>query len=339
MRARLADVAKLAGVSVKTVSNVVNDYAHVTPATRERVREAIAQLRYRPNVSARSLRTGRSGLIALAVPELDLPYFAELAHLVIDAAGAESLTVLVDQTNGEPQREQLVADGRWPHLLDGLIFSPLGTGPAELAGRADDTPLVLLGERSYEGLADHVVIDDAAAARAATEHLLGLGRRRIAAIGEQRQVSETTAHRRLAGYTAALAAAGRPVEPGLVMAADSDRRRAGAAAMSALLDLDEPPDAVFCFSDLLALGATRALLERGRRVPEDVAVVGFDDIEDGRFSTPTLTTISPDKAQIAALAVGLLLARIGGDGQAPARRLLAGHQLVVRESTAGRSTG
>jgi DNA-binding LacI/PurR family transcriptional regulator len=338
--AGLRDVAKLAGVSVKTVSNVVNGYAHVTDATRERVLRAIEELHYRPNPAARSLRMGRSGLIGLAVPELGIPYFSELAGLIVDAAADQSWTVLVDQTNGLLERELLVSEGIRSHLLDGLIFSPIAMGAEELARRRDDTPLVLLGERVFDGPADHVAIDNVAAARDATAHLLTLGRRRIAAIGDQRHVpAGRTAHLRLAGYQQALAAAGLPFDERLVLPADYYHRSDGAESMARLLALDEPPDAVLCFADLLALGALRTLLAAGRQVPGDVALVGFDDIEDSRFSTPTLTTVRPDKQQIARLAVSFLVSRIADGLDAPPREVQVGYELVVRESTTGRPEG
>lgn len=340
MGASLRDVAKLAGVSVKTVSNVVNDYAHVTAATRERVLRAIEELHYRPNPAARSLRKGRSGLVGLAVPELGIPYFSELAGLIVDAAAEQSWTVLVDQTNGLLERELLVSEGIRSHLLDGLIFSPIAMGAEELARRQDDTPLVLLGERVFDGPADHVAIDNVAAARDATAHLLALGRRRIAAIGDQRHVpAGRTAHLRLAGYQQALAEAGLPFDEQLVLPADYYHRSDGAESMARLLALHEPPDAVLCFADLLALGALRTLLAAGRRVPEDVALVGFDDIEDSRFSTPTLTTVRPDKQQIARLAVSFLLSRIADGLDTPPREVQVGYELAVRESTTGRPAG
>ncbi|MFL6129854.1 MAG: LacI family DNA-binding transcriptional regulator [Mycobacteriales bacterium] len=340
MGASLRDVAKLAGVSVKTVSNVVNDYVHVTEGTRERVRLAIEELHYRPNAAARSLRKGRSGLIGLAVPELGIPYFSELAALVIDAAADQSWTVLVDQTDGLVERELLVSEGIRSHLLDGLIFSPLAMDADQLARRQDDTPLVLLGERVFDGPADHVAIDNVAAARDATAHLVALGRRRIAAIGDQRHIpAGRTAHLRLAGYRQALTEAELPFDEALVLPADDYHRSDGAASMVRLLELAEPPDAVLCFADLLALGALRTLLAAGRQLPDDVALVGFDDIEDGRFSTPTLTTIRPDKRQIARLAVSLLLSRVADGPDAPPREVQARYDLVVRESTAGRPGG
>jgi DNA-binding LacI/PurR family transcriptional regulator len=333
--ASLKDVAKLAGVSPKTVSNVVNGYAHVSDSTRDRVAAALTELNYRPNVSARNLRKKRSGIIALALPELDAPYFAELARFVIKAAEKHSWTVLIDQTDGLPARERLVTEGLRTHLIDGLIFSPLALGRDELAGRRDDTPMVLLGERVEQGPADHVAIDNVAAARAATEHLIAIGRRRIAAIGYQPDVRSLTAALRMEGYGAALAGAGLAAYPPLISPVESYHRTEGAAVMARLLAVDPPPDAVFCFNDLLALGALRTLHERGLRVPQDVAVVGFDDIEDGRFSTPTLTTISPDKEEIARLAVSLLHTRMAGDSSAPPREVRAPFTLVPRESTRG----
>jgi DNA-binding LacI/PurR family transcriptional regulator len=335
--ASLKDVAKLAGVSVKTVSNVVNDYAHVTDGTRRRVLVAIDELNYRPNPAARTLRRGRSGIIGLAIPEVGIPYFAELAGLIVDAAAEQSWTVLIDQTGGQLERELLVSEGMRAHMLDGLIFSPIAMGSEELAARRDDTAMVLLGERIFDGPADHVAIDNVAAARDATAHLVALGRRRIAAIGDQRHVpAGRTAHLRLAGYRQALAEAGLPFDEELVLPADDYHRSNGAEMMARLLVRDEPPDAVLCFADLIALGALRAALVAGRRVPEDVAIVGFDDIEDGRFSTPSLTTIRPDKQEIARLAVSFLLSRMSEDaGHAP-REVQADYELVVRESTAGR---
>lgn len=335
MRHRLKDVAERAGVSVKTVSNVVNGYQHVRPATRARVEQAIVELNYRPNLSARNLRKGRTGVIALAVPELDIPYFAELARHVVVAAAEQGWTVLIDQTGGSREQERVAASGIGDHLIDGLIFSPLALTAEDLTG-LDGTPTVLLGERVDHGPADHVMIDNVAAAREITAHLAGLGRRRIAAIGSQRTVEGASARLRLAGYRAALVDAGLGYDERLVAPAPVWHRADGAAAMRDLLASGVRPDAVFCFNDTLALGALRALHEHGLRVPEDVAVAGFDDIEDGRFSIPTLSTIAPDKERIGRLAVESLVGRIEGDRGAPPRTLTAPYRLELRESTLGR---
>lgn len=337
VQARLKDVAERAGVSIKTVSNVVNGYAHVRPETRDRVERAIAELRYRPNLSARSLRAARSGVVALALPELDSPYFAEVARHIVTAAEERGWTVLIDQTEGSRERERVVVDGIRRELIDGLIFSPLALTASEIATRTDAAPMVLLGERigGSDLVADHVVVDNVAAAREATAHLVELGRRRIAAIGAQKVAAGVTARLRLRGYQQALDHAGLPADPSLVRPAPAYHRADGAAAMASLLDLDEPPDAVFCFNDLIALGALRTLLRRGVRVPDDIALVGFDDIEDGRYATPTLTTVKPDKEQVGRVAVELLADRLGGDRDTPPRELFAGHKLSARESTLG----
>lgn len=338
MAAKLKDVAARAGVSVRTVSNVVNNVPAVAPATRERVRRAIEELGYRPNLAARNLRQGRTGLIGLSIPEIHSPYFGELAGLLVEAAQERGWTVLIEQTGGRTERERRLAEGADGHSLDGLITSPWSTSVEELRHRAGGLPLVVLGERDPHGVADHVAIDNVMAAREVTGHLLSLGRRRIAALGVQPHLSNGTAELRLRGLRRALADAGSPSDPALEMPVGSLHREEGLRAMDVLLDQAVRPDAVFCFSDELALGAIRAILRRGLRVPQDVAVAGFDDIEDGRYTTPTLTTIAPDKEQIATSALQCLADRVYGRlGDAPVRQVTARHRLVVRESTAGRS--
>lgn len=335
MTARLKDVAARAGVSVMTVSNVVNGYPHVTDATRDKVLAAVAELGYRPNLSARSLRRGRSGIIAVALPRLDEPYFAELASAIIATAETRGVTVLIDQTEGLRSRERVALAGIRPHLIDGLLLSPLAVDVDDVRRRVDTTPLVLLGERIMRSDCDHVTFDNVGAARAATEHLLSLGRRRIAAIGAQSDDAGHTAQLRLAGYHDALAAAGVDADPRLVASVGAFHRADGAAAMNRLLELDERPDAVFCFNDLLALGAIRTLLRQGLRVPEDVAIVGVDDIEESRYSTPMLTSVAPDKRHIAELAVEALLHQLDAGTDGEPRELRADWSLAVRESTVG----
>jgi DNA-binding LacI/PurR family transcriptional regulator len=341
-RVRLQDVADRAGVSVKTVSNVVHGYLHVATATRARVQAVLDETGYRPNLSARQLRTGRTGVIALALPELDNPYFAELTGFVVEAAEEYGWTVLVDQTDGRRERELAVSSGFRHHLIDGLILSPVALGVDDLAQRSpDDTPVVLLGEKLAAGPADHVAIDNVAAARVATEHLLAGGRHRVAVIGHQPNSSQESgvAHLRLRGWEEALAGAGLPALPGLVREVPTFRREDGATAMTALLESGDVFDAVFCFNDTLALGALRVLADWGLRVPEDVAVMGLDDVADGRFAIPTLSTIAPDKEGIARTAVRMLAERLDAGGQEIAPRdIRAAFELVVRESTTSRVT-
>ncbi|MBO3088374.1 LacI family DNA-binding transcriptional regulator [Cellulomonas dongxiuzhuiae] len=335
------EVAARAGVSIKTVSNVVNGYPYIRDTTRERVQHAIDELGYHVNVTARNLRSGRTGLVGLALPELSLPYFAELADSVIRAAEARGLTVLIEQTGAVRERELEVLRGQRRQFTDGLIYSPLALGPDdvhELDGIGH--PMVLLGERIFGGPADHVTMSNVEAARAATQHLLDLGRRRIAVVGAHAGETVGSAALRVQGYAAALAENGVPFDPRLVGEAGPWRRPAGAETMARLLDADLGIDAVFGLNDVLALGALHTLHLRRIDVPGQIAVIGFDDIEETAYSSPTLSTVRPGRDQIAQTAVDLLAARIGaaGDG-GPFQQVVADFAVVPRRSTLGEHAG
>ena len=335
-RPRLADVAARAGVSKKTVSNVVNEFPFVAEATRARVREAIDALGYHPNLSARNLARGRTGIIALVIPQLDMPYFSELARHVVDRAQRRSWVVLIEQTMADRRYEQRILEGDLSRRTDGMLISPSSTSVAKVRRPTDAAPIVLLGEVLADGRFDHVSIDNVAAARTATHHLVEIGRRRIAAIGTRGSRARGASRQRLEGYREALTQAGLPVDGDLERPAPAYVGEVGAAAMEDLLDLAEPPDAVFCFTDLLALGALRAIHRRGLRVPDDIAVVGHDDIPYGRISTPSLTTITPDKQAIAETALDLLDQRVRVTDRRPQpRQVQVEFTLTVRESTGG----
>jgi DNA-binding LacI/PurR family transcriptional regulator len=336
MASTLHDVALVAGVSIKTVSNVVNHYPHVRPATRERVLAAIAQLDYRPNLSARGLRSGKTGVIGLAIPELRQNYFAELADAIIRAAAVHNVGVVIDQTSATREGELAALSGERLRLTDGILFSPerLGQDDVELLNVA--FPLVLLGERIFGGPTDHVTMQNVESARAATEHLLGIGRRRIAVIGAHplKQDDIRSANLRVRGYREALEAAGMPYDETLVRVAAPWHRENGAAAMRLLLEEGVEFDALFTLNDTLGLGALRALGEAGVRVPDDVAVIGFDNIDESRFSVPSMSSVDPGRHQIAQMAVDLLLERIREKGDpVPPRQVFADYRIVGREST------
>lgn len=330
------DVAARAGVSIKTVSNVLNGYQYIRPATKEKVETAIADLGYQVNLTARNLRRGRTGLIGLAVPELSLPYFAELADSVIRAAEARGLTVLIEQTGSVRERELEVLTGQRRHLTDGLIFSPLELGPQDVDALKVDYPMVLLGERIFGGPADHVTMSNVDGAKAAVQHLLDQGRRRIAVVGAHEGETVGSAALRMQGYREALEDAGLGVDPALIGEAGLWHRATGAEAMHRLLDSGVEIDAVFGLNDALALGALHALHARRVDVPEQIAVIGWDDIEETAYSSPTLSTVSPGREQIARTAVDLLLARIDDpDSERPYERVIADFTIVGRESTLG----
>jgi DNA-binding LacI/PurR family transcriptional regulator len=332
MAVTLHDVAALAGVSIKTVSNVINDYPHIRPVTREKVEAAIAELGYTPNLTARNLRSGRTGAIALAVPDLSLAYFAELAAEVIREAEAAGVVVLVEQTGADRDRELELLRSPRLKLTDGLIFSPLGMGQEDAAALDVSYPMVLLGERIFDGPTDHVTMRNVEAARAATEYLLAQGRRRIAVVGAHEGEVIGSAALRLRGYREALDAAGIPYDDDMVGYTTLWHRANGADSMRELLARGVEFDAVFGLNDTLALGAMRVLQEAGRSVPDDVAVVGFDGLDEAEYSIPSLTTVDPGREWIAKTAVATLLERIGGKTDAAPRTLLADYRILERES-------
>lgn len=332
----LKDIAKRAGVSLATVSNVVNGYRPVSEQTRQRVQQAIDELGYTPNLSARHLRNARTGIIALAIPELNNPYFAEVAGAAIREAAEHGYTLLLDYTDSDRETELMLIEGVRERIIDGLILSPVQIGRDDVLARKSDRPMVLIGENVFGVPHDHIAIDNIAASHVAVQHLVSLGRHRIAFIGAHPDVHREPAHLRLRGYREALVAAGLPFDPALVATTSQFGRQDGLDGMRQLLKLTPPPEAVFAYNDLIAIGAIRAMHEVGLRVPQDVAVIGFDDIEEGRFATPSLTTISPDKESIGQLAVRSLIARVEGKPAPAPKDVQTPFRLVTRESTVGR---
>jgi len=328
------DVARAAGVSIKTVSNVLNDNPKVGPETRARIRQLIDELGYRPNLSARGLRSGKTSVIALAVPSLRENYFAELADSVIRAAARRGLRVVIEQTNGDRELEIEALSGGELRFIDGLLFSPAQLGQKDVDLLATRGPVVLLGERIFGGPTDHVTMHNTEGARAATAHLISLGRRRIAVVGAHRGEVIGSAGLRLAGYRQALAEADIPYDDRLIAEVGGWFRSGGAQAMRELLDSGAHFDGLVAFNDSMALGAMRVMQEAGLRIPADVAVIGYDDIDETRYTLPTLSTIDPGKDEIAEVAVRYLLERIARpDDEIAPREYLAAYRLVQREST------
>ncbi|WP_205857793.1 LacI family DNA-binding transcriptional regulator, partial [Phytoactinopolyspora endophytica] len=187
------DVAQAAGVSLMTVSNVINGHPHVKQVTRERVLQAIDALNYKVNVAARNLRSGRTGTIGLAVPEIDRPYFGQLAALVIERAAEHGFRVAIEQTGASRENELEALAASRIRLYDGLLLSTVGLGPADADLLRVDYPMVLLGERIFDGPVHHVAMPNVAGAHSAVEHLVGQGARRIAFVGSPSSLDEVGA--------------------------------------------------------------------------------------------------------------------------------------------------
>ncbi|BDI22707.1 LacI family DNA-binding transcriptional regulator [Herbiconiux sp. L3-i23] len=336
-RPRLADVAARAGVSEKTVSNFVNGYPYMSETTRAKVQAAIEELGYRVNLSARSMGSGRTGFIALAVPTLDNPYFAQLAGRVIAAAAAQRWTVLIEETGGRKATEDRLVQSM-PYLVDGMILQPEALSAIDLVSRSKDTPIVLLEEPEADPVADHVAAEGVDAAKAITEHLVDTGRRRIATIGITPDSELRTTRLRHSGHLMGLEAAGVTPEPELWFPSAGYSRADGDAVMAEILASGQRPDAVLCFNAVTAAGALSRLHMSGVRVPEDIAVAAFDDIDESAFTVPPLTTVAWDLDGMAEAAVQLLAER-QSDDERPPRSVTLGYELKIRESTAIRPAG
>ncbi|GAA1120274.1 LacI family DNA-binding transcriptional regulator [Kribbella jejuensis] len=321
----MSDVARHAGVSQRTVSNVVNNYVHVSPATRARVQASLDALGYRPNTAARRLRTGRTGTVTLAVPTFRERYFADLAEAIVGAARVRGTTVLVETTGGRRETELELLRGGGDILTDGVIMSAVSLGRGDRRGAH---PVVLIGDREPGSTIDHVGIKNREAAQEAVTHLLDTGRRRILLLGANRGPRRSYQLRRQ-GYQAALKKHGLDVDPELIV--DCDWTTADAAVAVTRTFKGLKPDGIFAMNDSAALGALRALRRGGVDVPREVSVIGFDDIVESGLSTPTLSTVAPLLDEIAASALDLLEEQLAED-HVPQHRM-AGYELRLRESS------
>ncbi|MFI9583466.1 LacI family DNA-binding transcriptional regulator [Streptomyces sp. NPDC052236] len=334
--ATIQDVAKAAGVSAMTVSNVINDHPNVRRATREKVLDAMARLDYRVNVAARNLRKGRTGTVGLAVPEVSSPYYGQLAAAIITSAERYSLRVSIEQTGASRENELDVLSLSRNRLYDGLILSTVGMGSADVERLKVDYPVVILGERIFDGPVDHVAMPNVDGSWAATRHLIERGCRRIAIVrgpvGEEVDVSSL----RFTGYEQALRSAGLPVDPDLVQSMETLTMRAGARHARGMVESGLDFDGVFCVTDTVAMGVLRGLADAGVPVPGHVKVIGFDNVEESEFLIPSLSTVDPDHDMMAQRAVDLLARRIEQPEPGVDREEFVSHfSVVIRESTGG----
>jgi LacI family repressor for deo operon, udp, cdd, tsx, nupC, and nupG len=326
--ATIKDVAQDLGMSVATVSRALSHPDLLRPETRERVMSAVERLGYRPNLMARSLRQGLANAILFVAPNLS-PFFLEIF------AGAEAVTrgsqfsLLFGNSNGDPQAVQHFFDQIAGGKADGIILLTGVAPEAYVSGKRQLPPLVTVLERLPATTVPVVHTDHHAGAEDAVRHLIDLGHRRIAHIAGLRRVP--TAIRRLEGYRAALLASGLPAPAELIEAGDFTMS-SGAAAMSRLMALAQPPTAVFCSNDEMAYGAIRAVDKMGLSVPQDVSVVGFDGQNFAEFYNPPLTTVDVPRHELGRRAAQELIDQLAG--RDVAREVVLPTRLVIRESTA-----
>ncbi|MEP7355820.1 MAG: LacI family DNA-binding transcriptional regulator [Anaerolineales bacterium] len=329
----IRDVARQAGVSVATVSHVVNDTHYVTPELHQRVFSAITALNYQPNNLARALSQKAIPLLALVVPDISNPYWSAVARAVQDYTDPHDYSVIVCSSDGQPEREArfLRSVSGW---VSGLILHPYHL-TSEHVNRlsSQSVPVVILGDfatsEKQPAHWDQVTSNNLGGARMAVEHLIGLGHRRIAFI--EGSADTPSSQKRLAGYRSSMEQAGLTVDEQWVVPGNYTHA-GGRRAMATLLDLPQPPTAVFCANDLSAFGALDAAHMRGRQVPGDISVVGFDDVDEAALASPPLTTVSQPPRLVGTVIAETLIERLRGRTE-PARRAIQG-ALVIRQSTA-----
>lgn len=331
----IRDVAAAAGVSAATVSRVLNPDAAaypVRPETRERVLEAIERLRYRPNDLARALLHRRTNVAGLIVPDISNPYYPEVARGIEDAASEAGWRVVLCNTDRDIEKTTTYLDTLIKTRADGIIVVGGSTGEALAPNIFEpyDTRIVLVGR--HELPYPSVQIDNVEAAGAATAHVLRLGHRRVAFLGGPH--ASRTVQDRLAGYRQALEGAGVAFAERLVREGDF-QEASGYAAAGDLLSLSSPPTAIVAANDRMAFGAHAAAVDHGLRVPEDLSLVGFDDVSLASYLRPALTTVAIPSYEIGKRAMEILLAEDPAhpaDGVGEPSTLAT--KLVVRDSCA-----
>jgi len=327
----IRQVAEKARVSPTTVSHVINNTRFVSKDVQRRVRAAMDELGYRPNALARSLRRGETHTLGLVLPDSANPFFAEVGRCIESAAFELGYSVILCNTEGDSAKEHLYLDVLSKKQVDGVIFVATGHQADALRVLLRQMPVVVVDRDLPDVEVDAVLADNRRGGYLATQHLVDLGHRRIGCIAGPSNV--TPSAQRVTGYREALFEANLPVDESLILRGDFHPESGWAAARN-LLSRPDAPTALFACNDLMAIGVMRAAAETGRRVPADLAIVGFDDIELATYTIPPLTTIGQPKMEMGRAAVKLLVDRIC-DRARPLHRELLPTQLVVRGSCGG----
>ena len=329
--ASLQEVAQVAGVSTSTVSRAITRPDMVNAETRERVEAAVRTLGYRPSRVARRLRVahGYSDLVGLVIPDLQNPFFADLARGVEDVAARHGYTVLIGNSDENVEKETRYLNAMQAEAVDGIILPPSCEGRSAAVDLARaGVPLVCVDRRLDKASVDTVLVDNVRGAAEATEHLIALGHRRIGDLEGKQGVSTT--RERLEGYRSALARHGIESDPALVLAGDS--RPEGARRLAArLLEAPDRPSALLVGNGMMTLGVVEAIHDLGLRIPEDVAVVGYDDMPWARALVPALTVVRQPGHELGSRAMELLRQRIR-EPERSITTVMLQPELVVRGS-------
>jgi LacI family transcriptional regulator len=328
----IKDVAQAAEVSTATVSHVINGTRYVSDEVRRRVLEVMDHLNYQPNAVARGLRTKKTQLLALVIPDITNSFFTDLARGFQDAADQRNYVVVICNTDRALNRELRFLDMLHQQRVDGLVLNPVMVTADDLKRllRAQ-VAVVLIGSQIDDPDFDLVMVDNVRGGFDATQHLIDLGHRRISLVAGP--LTTSSGYLRHQGYCLALDRSGIPCEGSLIVEG-SFTFEGGYESMQKLLLLDPQPSAVFAASDIMALGAKKAIEDAGLHIPDDLSLIGFDDIPEVSMTRPRLTTIAQPRYQMGREAAQMLIERIDQGNLLQRRRLVMKHKLVVRESTA-----
>jgi LacI family transcriptional regulator len=335
MTVRMKDIARELGVSIVTVSKVLRNHGDIGQETRERVLKRMKELNYRPNLAARALVTGRSYTMGLIVPDLTHPFFAQVAKGSTQVLRQRGYGLIISSSEEDPKLERREIEDLLARRVDALIIASVQGAIESLRGIEErGTPYVLI-DRRFPGWAAHFVgVDDVAVGAMATEHLIEIGCKRIAHI---RGPEVSTALGRHEGYRQTLARHQRPYRSGYVVGGASGDDRgdvSGYKAMKRLLALRPRPDGVFCYNDPIAMGAMKAVLEAGLRLPGDLALVGCGNVLYAEYLRVPLSSVDQNSAAIGERAAKLALSLVGAKTPRRPKSILVDARLVVRASSA-----
>lgn len=328
MTISIKDIAKAMNISYSTVSRALNDNPRISLKTRRQIQQKAAEMGYLPSAVARSLVTRRTHFIGVVVTTITDLFFAEVTQAIEETAEKSNYNVILVSSGGKPEHELEIIRALRERRVDGIILiSPYIRKGNRFIGQETELPVVTVNKFYQEYIGYSVEVDNNSSSREATQHLLDLGHRRIAHIAGLAEEWDSIERQR--GYQQALQAYGLPVDPALIVRSNG-RSKGGMEAMQQLLALPTRPTAVFCYNDATALGAMRAAHVAGLHIPQDLSVVGFDDIDLAPYFEPALTTVAQSKREMGQKAVQMILSLLAGDNVEDC--ILPG-RLIVREST------
>lgn len=341
MDVTIKDIAREAGVTHTTVSRALRGSSLISVETSERIHQIAAAMGYQPSAAARSLKTNRSQVLGVIVSHIADPFFSEILQGIDEIAQQSGYSLFIAAAQHDRAREEGIVKTMREHRVDGVIIcsTPFSAEQSQLL-KSSNTPLVVINNQSAEDYRYSIYHDDVDGSRQVVQHLIKLGHRRIAYLGNS-QSGRTTLDR-LTGFRQEMETAGLAVATEYVYEVPGSRPEDGVSASTYFLNLPQPPTAIFCFNDMLAIGVLHGLQNSGIRVPEDISIVGFDNIVFSAYTKPALTTLDQPKHYIGAEAARLILGLLDTtpDNAPPKQeiRKLKG-SLLVRQSTASLAQG